>query len=82
MATMNISLPEAMKNWVEQQAKDGSYSNASDYVRGLIRRDQARTQKIAQMQKHVTEGLESGTGERTMGELRNSARQQVNTSDS
>jgi len=82
MATMNISLPEAMKNWVEQQTKGGSYSNASDYVRDLIRRDQARAQKIAQMQNHVTEGLESGMGERTMDELRNSARKQVNTSDS
>jgi antitoxin ParD1/3/4 len=40
MATMNISLPDKMKQWVEQQAKTGRYSNASDYVRDLIRRDE------------------------------------------
>lgn len=42
MATMNVSLPDQMKTWVEAQAKDGRYSNASDYVRDLIRRDQDR----------------------------------------
>lgn len=42
MATMNISLPDQMKEWVEAQASTGRYSNASDYVRDLIRRDQER----------------------------------------
>lgn len=39
MATMNVSLPDRMKDWVEVQARTGRYSNASDYVRDLIRRD-------------------------------------------
>ena len=42
MATMNISLPDQMKEWVEAQSGSGRYSNASDYVRDLIRRDQER----------------------------------------
>lgn len=40
MATMNVSLPDEMREWVEQQAKSGRYANASDYVRDLIRHDQ------------------------------------------
>lgn len=40
MATMNVSLPDPMKEWVEAQARTGRYSNASDYVRDLILRDQ------------------------------------------
>ena len=63
MATMNVSLPDPMKAWVEAQTKDGRYSNASDYVRDLIRRDQDRNDKIAAMQRLVTEGLESGVAE-------------------
>lgn len=47
MPTMNVSLPNPMKDWVEAQAKTGRYSNASDYVRDLIRRDQIRSDKIA-----------------------------------
>ncbi|MCW8829372.1 MAG: type II toxin-antitoxin system ParD family antitoxin [Gammaproteobacteria bacterium] len=73
MATMNVSLPEAMKQWVEKQARSGRYSNTSDYVRDLIRRDQELAVKIAHMQTLVTQGVESGTGNRTMEEQRETA---------
>jgi antitoxin ParD1/3/4 len=69
MATMNVSLPDRMKDWVEAQAKTGRYSNASDYVRDLIRRDQARNDKIAAMQSFVDAGLQSGVGTRSKDEL-------------
>ena len=60
MATMNVSLPEVMKAWVERQAESGLYGNASDYIRDLIRKDQQRKDAIAALQAAVTEGLESG----------------------
>jgi antitoxin ParD1/3/4 len=60
MATMNVSIPDAMKEWVERQSEDGRYSNASDYVRDLIRRDQARQDAISALQAAINEGLASG----------------------
>lgn len=60
MATMNVSLPDSMKAWVESQADSGHYSNASDYVRDLIRKDQERRTAIATLQAAITEGVESG----------------------
>ncbi|WP_425406551.1 type II toxin-antitoxin system ParD family antitoxin [Hwanghaeella sp.] len=63
MATMNVSLPDPMKEWVESQAKSGRYSNASDYVRDLIRRDQERAAQIAHLQRLIDEGVESGIAE-------------------
>ena len=69
MATMNVSLPDPMKDWVEAQARTGRYSNASDYVRDLIRRDQTRGDKIVAMQRFVDDGLKSGVGSRTKDEL-------------
>lgn len=63
MATMNVSLPDQMKHWVEAQTETGRYSNTSDYVRDLIRRDQDRAEKIKAMQKLIGEGLESGPAE-------------------
>lgn len=69
MATMNVSLPDPMKDWVEAQAKTGRYSNASDYVRDLIRRDQARMDKIAEMQRFVDDGVKSGIGSHSRDEL-------------
>lgn len=77
MATMNISLPEPMKRWVEAQAEDGRYSNSSDYVRDLIRRDQVRCEKIAAMQKMVQEGLDSGVDPRSPGEIMADIRQRA-----
>ena len=42
MATMNISLPDKMREWIDQQVSTGRFSNASDLVRDLIRDAQAR----------------------------------------
>jgi antitoxin ParD1/3/4 len=42
MASMNISLPEPLREWVEAQIRRGLYGNASEYLRDLIRRDQER----------------------------------------
>ena len=39
MSTMNISLPEELKDFVDEQAKRG-YGTSSEYVRELIRKDQ------------------------------------------
>lgn len=80
MATMNVSLPDPMKVWVEAQTKDGRYSNASDYVRDLIRRDQERAGKIARMQKLVTEGLESGIATESLSDIRQLARKRAGVS--
>ena len=69
MATMNVSLPDPMKDWVETQTKTGRYANASDYVRDLIRRDQERNDKISAMQRFVDDGLKSGFGTRSKDAL-------------
>lgn len=63
MSTMNVSLPEQMKAWVEQQSRTGRFANSSDYVRDLIRRDQARASAIAEIQAAVDAALASGPAE-------------------
>jgi len=42
MSTMNISLPEALKSFVDEQVAQRGYSTSSEYVRELIRKDQDR----------------------------------------
>ena len=75
MATMNVSLPDPMKVWVEAQTKHGRYSNASDYVRDLIRRDQERRATATLEIKALLEKAEaSGTGSRSKDELIAAAR--------
>jgi antitoxin ParD1/3/4 len=74
---MNVSLPDAMKDWVESRAETGRYSNASDYVRDLIRRDQERATKIAAMQRLIDEAEESGVSQSSMSDILVAARRRA-----
>jgi len=42
MTTMNISLPSALRDFIEAQVEHGGYSSSSEYVRELIRDDRKR----------------------------------------
>lgn len=55
---MNISLPEELKEYVEEQTQSG-YSTPSEYVRELIREDQKRRAK-EKLDALLLEGLNSG----------------------
>ncbi|MEA3544634.1 MAG: type II toxin-antitoxin system ParD family antitoxin [Thermodesulfobacteriota bacterium] len=57
MATMNISLPDQMRSFVEECVQSGRYANASDYVRDLIRRDHIKLELLRQA---LIEGENSG----------------------
>jgi len=60
MSTMNISLSEALKAFVERTVSEGGYSTSSEYLRELIRADQVRRAE-RELASLVREGLESGT---------------------
>jgi len=53
MATMNISVPDPMKDWVQCQVNTGAYANTSDYVRDLIRQDQEHRSKLNTLQNAI-----------------------------
>lgn len=80
MASMNISLSDPMKDWVESQTRSGRYDTASEYVRDLIRHDQDRAAKISAMQALVDEALESGDSEMSLSEIRALARDRAKAS--
>lgn len=56
MTTMNISLPETLKSFVDEQVNERGYGTSSEYVRELIRRDQQRQQ----LRALLLEGAASG----------------------
>lgn len=77
MATMNISLSEPLKQFVDEEVREGGYSSTSDYVRDLIRQHQRRKahdllrQLIAEsLASGPAEPLEPDTFERMRRELR------------
>ncbi len=80
MATMNISVPNELKSWVQSQVSTGSYANSSDYVRDLIRHDQQQRQKHAALQAAITKGLESGISDKSFDEIIAEVRQELKDS--
>lgn len=69
MASIHLSLPSQMNDWVQERGRSGPYKDANDYIQDLIRRDQERETKIRAMQKLVDEAFESGVSDRTAEEV-------------
>ena len=54
MATLNISMPDELRAYIEARVNTGEYQSASDYLRDLIRHDRDETERL------LVEGLDSG----------------------
>jgi antitoxin ParD1/3/4 len=55
MSTMNISLPEELRSFVDSQVSDGDYTSSSEYVRELLRKEKDRVR----LRELLLEGLAS-----------------------
>ena len=63
MASMNISVPDSMREWVQSRIESGEYASVSDYVRDLIRRDQntgARQLSVEDIRRTIEGGRAAG----------------------
>lgn len=58
MTTLSISLPEPMRQFVEQSVKDGSYSTTSEYIRALIRAEQEKREKLESLRRDIQIGVD------------------------
>ncbi len=80
MATMNISLPEPLRLFVEQRVTDDGYSTVSEYFRELVRIDQKRKAE-EKLETLLLEGLHSGPAQpltkADLSEVRRVVRQRV-----
>ena len=69
MQSMNISLPDPLKQFVDGQISTGRYSSASEYVRELIRADEKRKAE-EQLEAKLLEGLNGSESELTPADWR------------
>ncbi|UCG73949.1 MAG: type II toxin-antitoxin system ParD family antitoxin [Chromatiales bacterium] len=66
MATLNISMPDAMREWIDAQVQGGEYANASDYIRDLIRHDQRERDAV---RLALIDGEKSGRSSRSVSDI-------------
>jgi antitoxin ParD1/3/4 len=60
--TMSISLPKALKDYIQKRVAEGDFSNASDYIRQLLR-DERKARAEKRLEVLLLEGLDSGPPE-------------------
>ena len=71
MATVRktITLTEKQDRWIKSRRADGEFTNDSEYIRDLVRRDQEQKQKLEALRKAIQEGIDSGISDLTIGEI-------------
>ena len=71
MATVRktITLTEKQDRWIKSRIADGEFTNDSEYIRDLVRRDQEQKHKLEALRKAIQEGIDSGISDLTVGEI-------------
>lgn len=71
MATIRktITLTQQQDNWIKAQIEAGEFTNDSEYLRNLVRQDQAKSVEFLSLKSKLVEGLESGVSNKTLPEI-------------
>jgi antitoxin ParD1/3/4 len=71
MATVRktVTFTEQQDKWIKAQIEAGEYTNDSEYLRNLVRQDQANNTKFLSLKSKLMEGLESGVGTKSLPEI-------------
>lgn len=63
-----ITLTDQQDRWIKTQIERGAFTNDSEYIRDLIRRDQ-ESAKFRMLKDAIQDGLDSGTSDRTVPQI-------------
>ena len=71
MATIRktVTFTEQQDKWIKAQIEAGEFTNDSEYLRNLVRRDKANNAKFYSLKSKLIEGLESGVGTKSLPEI-------------
>ena len=71
MATIRktITLSDTQDAWIKSQIARGGFTNDSEYIRDLLRRDQEEQTKLSDLREAIAEGLDSGVSDRSLDEI-------------
>ena len=65
----SITLSEQQDAWVKARIESGDYTNDSEYIRDLIRRDQEQNAKFLALKAAIQDGLNSGISDRSVADI-------------
>ena len=70
-----ITLTDKQDQWIKTQITAGGFTNDSEYIRDLVRRDQEQNAQFLALKQAIQEGLDSGISNKTVGEIWEEAEQ-------
>ncbi len=64
-----ITLTDKQDQWIKAQIAAGEYTNDSEYIRDLVRRDQEENAKFQALKLAIQEGLNSGVSDKSVTDI-------------
>jgi antitoxin ParD1/3/4 len=64
-----ITLTSKLDEWIKLQTNGGEFTNDSEYIRDLVRRDRDQKSKLLALRAAIQDGLDSGVSDRTVGDI-------------
>lgn len=64
-----ITFTEKQDKWIKSQIKEGEFTNDSEYLRDLVRRDQSNKLKFSALKAAITEGMDSGISDKSVPDI-------------
>jgi antitoxin ParD1/3/4 len=72
-----ITVTDQQDDWIKSRIAAGEFTNDSEYIRDLIRRDQARVSEIEAIRAALVAGEESGISDKTPEEVRQTVKKRL-----
>lgn len=64
-----ITLTDSQDAWIKSQIARGAFTNDSEYIRDLVKRDQLQEDQLASLRQVIAEGLDSGVSDKSLGDI-------------
>jgi len=64
-----ITLTDQQDQWIKSRIEAGAFTNDSEYIRDLVRRDQEKSAKFLALKTAIQEGLDSGVSDKTVPQI-------------
>lgn len=64
-----ITVTDKQDKWIKSQINNGDFTNESEYVRSLIRREQGNNEKFLKLKSEIQKGLDNGVSDRTIEDI-------------
>ena len=72
-----ITFTEQQDQWIKAKIAGGQFTNDSEYIRDLVRRDQEKTAELEMLRAAIIEGEQSGVSDRTSEDIRKAVRERM-----